>query len=1418
MMTHRITAGTPEPLGVTPIIHGVNVAVFSVHADAIELCLFDATGECELERLLLPARTGDVHHGFVANVPVGTRYGLRAHGPYAPREGHRFNAAKLLVDPYALQIDRPFALDPTLPGFRDGDPDSPEHCDDRDSAAHVPKAIVTDRATLATRATRVHVPWADTIIHELHVRGFTKQHPDIPENIRGTFAALAHPAALAHLKKLGVTTIELMPAMAWIDERHLPALGLTNYWGYNPIALLAPDPRLAPGGWAEVRAATDALHAAGLEVLLDVVYNHSGESDEYGPTISFRGLDNASYYRLVPDAPQRYVNDMGTGNCLALDRPHLVRLAMDSMRAWIALGGIDGFRFDLATALGRRDDTHDGGGFDAASPLITAITQDPFLRRTKLIAEPWDIGPGGYRLGQFPAQFGEWNDRFRDDVRRFWRGDAGMRGALATRLAGSADLFAAKHRPSRGINYVVAHDGFTLTDLVSYASKHNEPNGEQNRDGSDENISWNHGVEGASDDAHIIAARRRDQRNLLATLLLARGTPMLAMGAELGHSQGGNNNAYAQDNATTWIDWSRADNDLIDFTARLIALRRAHPALRADRFLDGTAHDASGIVDVEWRSATAVLRAGTDWDDDPDTLIAVFYDAATQERCAVAIRRGAADVDIVLPAPREGFVWRRALDTASGIDADPRDAQGMTFAIGARCVAVFAETADAKKSNRIHDTDGAALGRLSAAAGIAPEWWDVGGTRHILSAETQRSLLDAMGLPARSPAQIRESLERLGESGERRLLPMTHCARIGEPVLLRVAVDAAKGMPAGGATIRDNNGHSVATVENTGFDCHIARDAGGARLRTSTLALPALPAGRYRIAFDRAADIECRLLVAPRRCHLPQTLTGQTAQPFGLTVQAYSLRRNGVDTADFGVGDFGAIGDFATRAAQAGAAALGLNPLHMLFPGDRERASPYHPSDRRFLDPIYLDLDALSDLPGFAEQRARWQYDAVRKGLAARGTIDYTQAWALKSAALAALFAAFEHLARDQANAPQVREFTQFVRNGGESLHRFATFQAICERECKSGWTQWPANLRDARSADVAAFAAANADRIRHHAWLQWLCERQLGATAARARDAGLALGLYRDLAVGAAPDGAEAWSNAHLLAQGVSIGAPPDPLAPQGQVWNLPPPNPRAWREQGYASFHETLAANMRHAGLLRIDHALGLARLFWVPEGGTPADGAYVAYPLDELLGALALESEAAQCAVIGEDLGTVPDGLREKFADNGMLRYQVMLLERDGVGFKSPKTYAPNAAACASTHDLPPLAGWWDGTDIGERESLAQISADDAAHQLAQRAEEKRLLISAMARDGVAIDPDFDAPADVETLAAIHAWLARAPSALLLVQAEDLAGETVGQNLPGTDRERENWRRRLALSPEALFDSERAKRVVQKLRKTT
>ena len=693
-MTRTLTAGAPAPLGVTADAEGVNVAVFSAHATKIEFCLFDATGEREIERITLPERSGDIHHSHIAGVPPGALYGLRAHGSFDPHGGHRFNPAKLLVDPHARALNQRFRLHEMMFGHQLGHPDADLSRDDRDSAGVMPKCVVAPPAQSHEIAPLAHTG-AAPLIYELHVRGFTKLHPFLPAAERGTFAGLAHPASIEHLKRIGVTAVEIMPAAAWLDERHLPPLGLTNYWGYNPVAFCAVDPLLAPGGFSEMRAATNALHAAGIAVILDVVLNHSGESDELGPTVSLRGLDNASYYRLRPGDPRYYVNDAGCGNILAFDRAPVIALAMDALRAFALEGGVDGFRFDLATTLARRAD-----GFDPHAPLFAAIAQDPALRHLRMIAEPWDIGPGGYQVGNFPADWQEWNDKFRDDTRRFWRGDTGQLGAMATRFAGSSDLFQKPGaKPSRSVNFITAHDGFSLADLVSYGHKYNAANGEENRDGTNDNISWSNGAEGASDDLRIIAARQRDAHALLATLLLSRGAPMLSMGDELGRSQGGNNNAYAQNNALSWLDWSGGDADLAAFVSELARLRAAHPALRDDRFLSGAAQAGASAPDIQWLAASGRPMTTMDWDNANNRcLIAALCspqpggagEPAADDYIVVALNAGAGDVDFALPPAGAGRSWRLALSSAAPKASLAASQSSQSGRVEARSVVVFA--------------------------------------------------------------------------------------------------------------------------------------------------------------------------------------------------------------------------------------------------------------------------------------------------------------------------------------------------------------------------------------------------------------------------------------------------------------------------------------------------------------------------------------------------------------------------------------------------------------------------------------------------------------------------------------------------------------------------------------------------------
>jgi isoamylase len=597
----RLSPGKPHKLGATWDGLGVNFAVFSANATRIDLCLYDPSGRHEIARYTLPECTDEIWHGYLPDAAAGLVYGYRAYGPYDPPRGHRFNPNKLLLDPYARALCGGLSWSDTLYGFRLQSPRGDLSFDRRDSAPAMPKGVVTDESFNWGDDRPPDIPWSDTIIYEAHVRGLTRQRPDIVARERGTFAALAAPPMIEHYRRLGITAIELLPVHAFAHERRLVQRRLRNYWGYNTLAYFAPEHSyLSDGSPNEMRVAIRRLHAAGIEVILDVVYNHTAEGDQLGPTLSFRGLDNASYYRLEASDPRRPVNDTGTGNTLNLSHPRVLQMVMDSLRYWVSAYHVDGFRFDLATTLGREP-----YGFDPGAGFFDALRQDPALAGVKLIAEPWDVGPGGYQVGQYPAGFAEWNDRYRDGVRRFWRGDPGQRAEIAARLAGSADLFEHHRRRAwASINYVACHDGFTLADLVSYATKHNDANGEANNDGSPENHSANWGVEGPSDDPAIRETRARVCRAMLATVFFAAGTPMLLAGDERGRTQHGNNNAYCQDNEISWLDWqaaARPDNTaLAAYVARLSALRHAHPVLRWPDFLHGTAEPASSVRDIAW--------------------------------------------------------------------------------------------------------------------------------------------------------------------------------------------------------------------------------------------------------------------------------------------------------------------------------------------------------------------------------------------------------------------------------------------------------------------------------------------------------------------------------------------------------------------------------------------------------------------------------------------------------------------------------------------------------------------------------------------------------------------------------------------------------------------------------------------------
>ncbi|MBX3449891.1 MAG: glycogen debranching protein GlgX [Planctomycetaceae bacterium] len=613
----HVCPGLPYPLGATWDGSGVNFAIFSENATRVELCLFNSPSDkIEAVRVELPERTHQVWHGYISDIWPGQLYGYRISGPYHPEAGHRFNPNKLLLDPYAKSIGRGLTWNDAVYGYTLNDSRIDLSFDERDSAPWAPLGMVVDPAYTWGDDTPPRTPWHKTVIYEMHVRGFTKEMPGVPPDQRGTFAGVASDAALEYLKRLGVTAVELMPVHHFVSERPLVMRGLTNYWGYNSLAFFAPEPWYSSGNQPsrvvkEFKWMVRRLHQAGIEVILDVVYNHTAEGNESGPTLCFRGVDNASYYHLVRKNPRFHMDFTGCGNTLNVSHPRVLQLIMDSLRYWVTEMHVDGFRFDLASALAR--ELYD---VDRLSAFFDIIQQDPVLSRVKLIAEPWDVGPGGYQVGNFPVLWTEWNGKYRDCVRRFWRGDGGTMNELATRLTGSSDLYANSGRqPHASINFITAHDGFTLRDLVSYAEKHNEANGEDNRDGTDANWSSNHGVEGPTDDPAINELRDRQVRNLLATLILAQGVPMIVMGDEFGHTQGGNNNAYCHDSQRTWIDWTPTPERLrlLEFTRRLIQIRQSQPALRRRKFFHGRPIRGQNVKDIYWLNPNGREMDNSDW-------------------------------------------------------------------------------------------------------------------------------------------------------------------------------------------------------------------------------------------------------------------------------------------------------------------------------------------------------------------------------------------------------------------------------------------------------------------------------------------------------------------------------------------------------------------------------------------------------------------------------------------------------------------------------------------------------------------------------------------------------------------------------------------------------------------------------------
>ena len=706
-LKNNLREGLPHPRGATWDGSGTNFAIFSEHATKVEVCIFGDGGKEELERIELPEYTNQIWHGYLPDVKAGALYGYRVYGPYEPQNGHRFNHNKLLIDPYACAYVGHIQSNPALFGYKMESGDDTTF-DERDSAPFMPKCAVVDASfDWKGKASRVCHPWDDTVIYEAHVKGLTKLRKDIPEHLRGTYAGLAQPAILDYIKQLGVTAIELLPIHAFVQDSHLTEKGLRNYWGYNSIGFFAPYSPYASQdaeSLKEFKEMVAAIHEKDIEVILDVVYNHTAEGNELGPTLSFKGIDNSSYYRLISDNPRYYVNDTGTGNTVNLSHPRVIQLVTDSLRYWVEQMHVDGFRFDLGTILAREPN-----GFDNRSGFLKACCQDPVLNTVKLIAEPWDCGPGGYQVGGFPPGWAEWNDKFRDNMRDFWRGNAPAT-EFVQRFCATGDIFNTQgRRPWSSVNFITAHDGFTLNDVVTYNEKHNDANGEDNKDGSSNNLSWNCGVEGPTDDPEVNALRNRQIRNMLFTLLMSQGTPMLLAGDEFGRTQGGNNNAYCQDNEISWLNWDLEEKGkhLTTYVQRLIGLRHKYPILRRDRFLTGEFVEELGVKDVTWINANGSEMDDGHWGDSDMRCFGILLDGRAQtsgirkqgkEATLLIVVNDHSDVvEFTLPECIGGDTWSLLVDT--NFDDNSEDGTfktGDSYSVTSLSVLLFVLQPDSK--------------------------------------------------------------------------------------------------------------------------------------------------------------------------------------------------------------------------------------------------------------------------------------------------------------------------------------------------------------------------------------------------------------------------------------------------------------------------------------------------------------------------------------------------------------------------------------------------------------------------------------------------------------------------------------------------------------------------------------------------
>lgn len=1442
----KVLPGKPYPLGATWDGAGVNFALYSENARSITLCLFDHSKDTsEAYCIPLHERTDYVWHCYVPGIRPGQLYGYRVTGPYAPHEGHRFNPAKVLLDPYARAIGRDLTWHPSLYGWKY--PDNLESPDFSDSAPYVPLGAVVDAAFTWGDDSPPRIPWEDTVIYEAHVKGFTMRHPEVPQELRGTYLGFCSEPVIEYLKSLGITAVELLPVHHSISEHALARKSLTNYWGYNTLAYFAPCSRFAVGrretdALYEFKTMVRTLHQAGLEVILDVVYNHTAETDHTGPTLSFRGIDNQAYYRLQPDAPHLFQDFTGCGNTLNMNNPRVLQLIMDSLRYWVTEMHVDGFRFDLASALAR-----ELFEVDRLASFFDIISQDPVLSRVKLIAEPWDLGEGGYQVGNFPGQWAEWNGQYRDQIRRYWNLGEARVATMVTRYAGSSDLYAsAGRKTSASINYITAHDGFTLHDLVTYSEKHNESNLWENTDGHDENLSHNNGVEGETDDPAVQARRMRKKKALLTTLLTSQGVPMLLSGDERGRTQRGNNNAYCQDNSISYVDWkvSEEASELLDWTRKLIEIRKRNEVLRRKNFLFGYDPGGSEIKDVYWLAPSGDELDERQWHERGKAFSVVLPSEFGRRADLKRLMEGRSL--FICFNPEEGALrfriptlfqamWTCVL-CSEGSYSENGDTRienrelppGAWFTLGPEGVCIFEAELGWLDRELDRQSREPALQRLADELGILRTFTDLTGKTHNLEGLRLEKIIREM-LPEISedfrPDEVLLDLKRQHWNDS-----MDSCTVCFEGELnteegyvqIRLPEEELDG---NALTIMYESGESLRhiPIEERWKQGSVVLDD----IRYFAYHIPVpedLNPGYYvmellkgGIAWDRGL-----LVISPDRCFVaPSGDAKQDSEPepnqgesllrekwddgvrkSGVTVQLYSIH----SSQSLGAGDFQDLLELGRQLARDGYEILGLSPLHALFLNHPELRSPYYPSTRKGIHPFYISVSLLPEWRSVPEGQQMAREAAF---IPDDYQIDYARSMKLKLELLEKAYHAFQ-TSEDPIVHGRKDEMQSYLRKNPE-LHDHAMFELIQEIDVHGSPEEkaWKAGKTDNEIRQKYA------GRLGFYEYIFWAARDQFQKVCEELAEAGLR--LYTDVAVGVATDGADHRVSPDLYAKKARAGAPPDFFAPTGQDWGIGVWNPLVLKKKAYRPFRDLLRSNMITDGFVRLDHVMWLFRLFWVhPDAGT-----YVYYPYRELTALLCLESHLHRCTVIGEDLGTVPEEIEDILRKRHMLSWKVMFFERNQDGSLLDTMEYPNlSVATLNTHDLPTWNGYWLGTDILDRKECRRFrSVEDAAEAMEERSADRQRILKYLLEHKL-IDPvrentlqsiaeqadafsagKGEAPGQEDLLdlsVAIHRALARSSSRLVLVSMNDLTGDLHQPNMPGTVDEYPNWK---LLSPRSI-----------------